>query len=385
MDGTPPDGETQPAGPSAIASVEELTVTGTQRDALVDAANDGVSVGGLVVDRTDEGYSLATPTREWTGLSAADLRDVADDAAAYVTNWYYWSRVVGERRRGRGAFLRWLEGGDRDVPDRYAALVGGVEREWGQLHLWTTLAADGTRRYHLRHVDDVGSDEAALTVHETPAAFRELVTEDDRGRYRPLKTAPTLRTGWHAPALTPSTLLDVVDVVYPATVANWHREREGSLDVTHWDACASRQTGIYDVIDELDPAAVERIAEACCVDSQCLKRREWEFDEGTPLDVDGGDGAFPCREPCSLVVAAARKWATLEREAERTYEFSLTPSEKEQLEEILDAVADGRVDDIREADVYDGANRYRARYLRAKRLDADGNLSGTPTRPDDED
>jgi hypothetical protein len=121
------------------------------------------------------------------------------------------------------------------------------------------------------------------------------------------------------------------------------------------------------------------------VDSQCLKRREWEFDEETPLDVDGGDGAFPCREPCSLVVAAARKWATLEREAERTYEFTLTPSEKEQLEEILDAVADGRVDDIREADVYDGANRYRARYLRAKRLDADGNLSGTPTRPDDED
>jgi hypothetical protein len=117
------------------------------------------------------------------------------------------------------------------------------------------------------------------------------------------------------------------------------------------------------------------------VDSQCLKRREWAFDDERSLDADPGEGAFPCREPCSLVVAAARKWTTLEREESRTYEFELTPSEKEQLEAIVDAVADGRVDEIREADVYEGANRYRARFLRAKRFDEHGNLSGTPTEP----
>jgi len=95
--------------------------------------------------------------------------------------------------------------------------------------------------------------------------------------------------------------------------------------------------------------------------------------------VDGGDGAFPCREPCSLVIAAARQWTKLEGEQTQTYEFELTPSEKEQVEAIIDAVADGRAGDIREADVYDGANRYRTRFLRAKLFDDEGNLAGVET------
>jgi hypothetical protein len=76
------------------------------------------------------------------------------------------------------------------------------------------------------------------------------------------------------------------------------------------------------------------------------------------------------------VIAAARKWTILESETDHTWEFELTRSEKNQLEELIDAVAEGRTEDIREADVYDGANRFRARYLRAKRVDSEGNLCG---------
>jgi hypothetical protein len=130
---------------------------------------------------------------------------------------------------------------------------------------------------------------------------------------------------------------------------------------------------------------VNWVAEACCDDSQCLKRREWDYDEGTPLDVDGGDGVFPCREPCSLVIAAARRWTRIEAEDERTYEFDLTPSEKEQVEAIIDTVADGRAGEIREADTKEPANRYRARFLRAKRLDEEGNLCGVATEPEEAD
>ncbi|WP_121821545.1 DR2241 family protein [Halostella salina] len=350
-----------------------------QVEALREAAGEGVECDGLEAERGDDGYRFAVPGDERTGLNAEAFEAAARDAAAYVTNWHFWTREA-PTHDARRAFLRWLEAADEHaVPDRYEALADGTARGWGQLRITVTLGDDGCRRYDLRHEADAGTPVADLDAFHDPRDARELVTFDDRERYRPLKTAPTLRTGWAFPDLSAADLVETVGVVYPATVVNWHREREGDLDVSHWRETAERQTGIYDIVDELDAEAVDRIAASCCVDSQCLKRREWDFDADHELDADRGDGEFPCREPCSLVVAAARKWTKLEEEEPHTYEFELTPSEKEQLEAIVDAVADGRVDEIREADVYEGANRYRARYLREKLFDDEGRLGGVPT------
>ncbi|WP_049923992.1 DR2241 family protein [Halopiger djelfimassiliensis] len=360
--------------------------------------DDGIEFDGLRIDRGDDGYALETPDETWAGLDEGDLRDALEPLEAYVTNWRYWQRSVGGSGTARRAFLRWCEraplefaiddsDGDHpsvdeplSVPDRYEVLREGFDREWGQLRITARLVDDadddpaGERVYDLWHVDDADTDLAELEVYDDPRDAREIATYDEDGRYRPLKTAPTLASGWAFTGLSADELVDAVEFFYPATIANWHRERRGSLDVDHWRETAERQTGIYDVIDELPREAVDWMAEACCVDSQCLRRREWEFEAGDELDVDGGDGRFPCREPCSLVVAAARKWTVLESETERTYELELTTSELNQLEELIDAVADGRTDEIREADVYEGANRYRARYLRAKRFDDEGNL-----------
>ena len=350
-------------------------------------------------------YHLGTPNGEWTGLTAAEFRECAAANPWYVSNWYFWNRHLGGRSPPRRAFLRNLEAADHHtVEERYEALSEGsagvvdpgaadaeptgveptgMVTEWGQLRIVAALGEDGERLYHIRHHADADVPLTDLEIHTDPLDARRLTKFDDRGRYRPLKTAPSLPTGWAFTDLRAGDLLSAMDAIYPATVENWYREREGDLDITHWSETADRQTGIYGIIDELDRDGVEWVAEACCVDSQCLKRREWQFDEGDELSADGGTGVFPCREPCSLVVAAARKWTTLEREEEREYTFQLTPSEKEQVEEIVGSVADGEVDDIREADVYEGANRYRARFLRAKRMDEHGNLGGVPTDPDD--
>ena len=365
--------------------------------ALRAVADDGVDFDGLAVRRNDDGLRFAVPGTEYDGLSAEEFETHAREHAAHVRDWYVWHQEMPQNP-AQWEFLRWVERAEKyQAPKRRDRLEGegGVTREWGQLSLQVRLAdperehsreADEgrpQRRYAIQHVDDADTPAADLEQYTDPYAARRLRKEDDRGRYRPLSTAPTLQHGWVFVDLGPADLVRAVEGFYPATVANWHREREGKLDVTHWDEAVARHTGIYGVVETWNRGEghehVDWVAEACCDDSECLKRREWEYDADTPLAVDGGDGVFPCREPCSLVVSASRRWTRLEAEESRTYEFELTPSEKAQVETIIDAVADGRVDEVREADTADGANRYRARFLRAKRFDEAGDLCGVST------
>jgi hypothetical protein len=383
---------------------------GTERAiaALRAVADDGVDFDGLAVGRDDGGLQFAVPGAEYRGLGAEEFDARAREHASHVREWYVWHQEMPQDPP-QWDFLRWVERADEYHPPRRRDRLAedGVTREWGQLSVQVRLVgpgqghgrdADGNshdaegsnpdadgdrgRRYTLGHVDDADTPPADLEQYTDPYEARRLRKEDDRGRYRPLSTAPTLKHGWAFVDLEPAALVRAVEGFYPATVANWHREREGELDVTHWEEAVARHTGIYGVVQTWNRGEghehVDWVAEACCADSECLKRREWEYDADTPLSVDGGDGTFPCREPCSLVVAAARRWTRLEAEESRTYEFELTPSEKAQVEEIVDAVADGRVEEVREADFADGANRYRARFLRAKRFE-DGDLCGVPT------
>lgn len=350
-------------------------------DDLVAAARDGLEDGALSVTLRDDGFHLVTPRERHEGLTEDELRERAS-GDPFVHDWHHWEHTVAGHGTARRAFLRWLEDADDERADeRYEDLSEGITRHWGELAIGVELV-DGARCYDVRHEDDVGH-----TVDETysdPLDARRLVKHDDRGRYRPLSTAPTLPHGWAFTELGGEDLVRTVDFIYPATIANWHRERNGELDVDHWRDVAGRQSGIYQIVDQLEGDALEWAAEACCVDSQCLKRREWDESVDEELDVSRGDGEFPCREACSLFVTAARKFVTLEREESREYTFELTPTEKEQLESIVGAVADDATDDIREADLNEGANRYRARYLRAKRMTERG-LSDTPTYPEDHD
>jgi hypothetical protein len=383
-----------------------------QRSALVAAvtAEESIQFDGLHVTHAEGGYRFELPDLERGGLDEAELRRVAEANPEHVSNWYFWHDVAPREGSARFDFLRFVERvADHDAPtqtrgrgdeathgtmyeptdvlDRYHALERGIEREWGQLSVTVELADDGYRRYEVRHVDDADADPDDLDDHVEPRAARDVAKFDEHGRYRPLKTAPTLQTGWRFPELTSTEVLDVVEALYPATIANWHRERQGNLDVDHWEPAMARQSGIYGLIQTWNRGEghehVNRVARTCCADSECLKRREWQYDDETDLDVDGGDGTFPCREPCSMVVSAARQWTKLDGEEPQAYEFELTPSEKEQIESILEAVADGEAGEVREADFRNDANRWRTRYLRDKRMDEDGNLCGVPTDLDD--
>ncbi|WP_267879597.1 DR2241 family protein [Haladaptatus cibarius] len=249
-----------------------------------------------------------------------------------------------------------------------------VIKTWGQLSILIRLTENGEREYEVRHVEDREKDSSALDIYRDPTVVRDLSRFTDDGDYRPLRTAPTLPTGWSFETGNPDELYRVVDWVYPATIANWNLEREDSLDVTQFEETAERQTGIYANIGNLDREALENAVVACCADSQCRKRREWDASENDEIDVPRGDGEFPCREPCSLFVAAAREFLAVEQgDAERTEPTFERPTGRDANERLaqLAFVDDVSDSSVRDGEVSDPANRYRARYRRAKQFTAE--------------
>ena len=244
------------------------------------------------------------------------------------------------------------------------------ERTWGQLLIRKTSASGANRyeppdsgvdRYELRHVADVDTPADELDQYEHPRAVRERVRADDRGGYRPLAYAPTLPTGWRLVGVGAEALLAAVEAVYPASISNWYLEQTGNLDVTHWRSAAARHTGIYDTVEKLPDEGVHALAEALC--EGCIKRREWDLDESNSLDPGRDDeddrncGPFPCREPCSLAITAARGFLALEAEIEEL------PVDCEEFRTLLEAAAGRRIEGVREGEIDDPANPYRARYV----------------------
>ena len=313
------------------------------------------------------------------------------------------SEAESEVQAARGAFLKHVE---REIDANGAASWGelllSVDGEAGSEEEGNT---DEPRTYELRHADDEDVDAASLEEHTDPSDAKSIARFDDEGEYRPLKSAPTLAHGWRLVGLDSRDLYRAVSGFYPASIANWYREQRGTLDVTHYAETAARQTGMYDPVDELEGKALDRAAEACCADDVCLKRRVWESgetddsgedsgdtdSEGRAIDAPPGDGKIPCREPCSLFIAAAREFALAEREEAKdsggrprdseTEHTTLTETDRETLDAILAGLDDREgVESVRPGEASDPRNHYRVRYLRAKLRDLDGEEPNTDDR-----
>lgn len=355
---------------SAESTTQQRDLEAAVSDPVDILLKHGGALDGLRVEERSTGYSFETPTDRHDELDETEVRALATDHAEYVSNWHFFENQLTVSDAG-WVFLRMLEdASERAVSSRYETLESGVTSQWGQLAITVSLpnaksgTIDGIRRYDLRNRSDQEANLADLEIQTNPLEAREIAKYDDEGRYRPLKTAPTLASGWAFSDLCGSELLQAVDFVYPATVTNWYMEQRGELDVTHWRETAERQTGIYEVVDELPRDALEWAIEACCTDTACVKRREWEANKNNKIDAPGGKGEFPCREPCSLFVAAAREFALSEQETDLS-----AVDELSQIEAIGDAVADDEVAKVRPGDVKNPTNQYRIRYLRSKLFD----------------
>jgi len=157
--------------------------------------------------------------------------------------------------------------------------------------------------YELRHRDDVGK--TGLRPLASLEEIRELIRLDERGAFRPLRAAPTLRRGWIYRAADVADVSSALDYLYPAEIANWNLSRQQKLPVTPWRETAERQTGRFRIVRELDDAAVgELVAEVC--EKGCLKRRLWPPASQSAKPA-AGEIPLLCPEACNYFVGQARE------------------------------------------------------------------------------
>lgn len=173
----------------------------------------------------------------------------------------------------------------------------------GPVRIGQVEISPGPAGYRLCHVDDVGRADLAGSDPARVARY------DSAGKFRPLKTAPSLSRGWVVEAATIPALHLALDAIYPAALGNWRAHLEGRLVPVALRTTVNRQTGMYRIAGKISDEQAEELVGRVCA-AGCLRSRLWTVPEGgsRPLPACAGQEVpILCVEACNLLVAAARK------------------------------------------------------------------------------
>jgi hypothetical protein len=169
------------------------------------------------------------------------------------------------------------------------------------------------RGFELRHLcDRAAAPDFLATLNGIE--LRHWAQSASGGAFRPLKSAPNLRSGWRAVAADGAALELLLHYLYPGAVADWFAAQSPQPPITSYRQFTARQTGMYRITTMLPDAMAGAAIRACCHADFCLKRRLWSV-EGLAADEAGQKSLIPCLEPCALMLEFARKVARLEQNA----------------------------------------------------------------------
>jgi len=214
------------------------------------------------------------------------------------------------------------------------------EMVFGQVCLRATATG-----HELCHVDDRGvavSDLRPVAIQD----LRALAQTTAGGAFRPLKSAPSLPSGWVARTRSNAELEQALNHLYPGAIADWYAAQDRP-PVTHYREFTARQTGMYRITTMLSDVQAAEMIRACCHPGLCLKRRHWTV-EGLPADAAADKSVIPCLEPCAILLEFARKTARMHQEEK--VEVAFSTSELETIRQSLEPGTDSTDGGPREAD-----------------------------------
>jgi sirohydrochlorin cobaltochelatase len=212
--------------------------------------------------------------------------------------------------------------GDADLRSALEAWLQAGRQVIGQVH----ISPEG-RGFTLRHLEDAALPVESLTLYTGATAAREIARNDNRGEFRPIKTAPTLIRGWCLRLPDLDSLQLALDFFYPAAIGMARAQEKGGLQPVPLRELLGRQTGMYRFANGItDAQACEIIGHFCKTDTQCMRRIVWPLDSTQSLTgpaapkLTDAAGQLPgqvprqcmpllCMEACNHIVSAARKVA----------------------------------------------------------------------------
>lgn len=174
--------------------------------------------------------------------------------------------------------------------------------------------------FELHHYLD--DPRAALAEFHQPEDAIEIGKMDNAGRYRPLRSAPTLKRGWRLSLFSLDDVVRALDFFYPAMLGTASAfEKNQGRPVPLRDTL-NRQTGMYRITAKITHPQADALIGRVCPPEKCLKTITWEIEPGmsisalpsvktdlsqSALHARGSFIPMPCEECCNILVAAARE------------------------------------------------------------------------------
>ena len=190
----------------------------------------------------------------------------------------------------------------------------------GKTHLGEIRITRREFSFELEHYRD--DPAAELTPFDQPEDAIEIGKYDVAGKYRPLRTAPTLKQGWRMTLTTLDDVIRALDFFYPAMLGTAWAFLKNEGHPVDLRETVNRQTGMYRITGKITNAQADTLIGEVCPPEKCLKTILWQIEPGVPittlprekldrsLSALHGEGSFiplPCEECCNILVAAARE------------------------------------------------------------------------------
>ena len=160
-----------------------------------------------------------------------------------------------------------------DIPEFLGDRLRGRPCLLGQVRIFSD--------FRLCHVDD--GERPDLAIFTDPHDAIEIARYDDKGDYRPLKTAPNLRHGWLLKLKNLEEVTLSLDFLYPAALGTILAFTRRTLKYVELRETLARQTGMYAVTKKItDEQAEATILQTCNHKHGCVRYILWSISAGRP-------------------------------------------------------------------------------------------------------